>query len=145
MSISGNSMGDDFHAVLKLVSGEEIYAQASWIEEDQLLLVGNAITIKEDVLNPQPGVMHHVLVPNMWMKFSGEDTFVIEKHKIITISELDDNAIEFYGECLQKALAAQKQFVSGNKTRTENNKGYVSKVDDARMLLEKLYRIKPKS
>ena len=38
-------MGDDFHAVIKLVSGEEIYAQASWIEEDQLLLVGNAITI----------------------------------------------------------------------------------------------------
>ncbi len=145
MSISGNSMGDDFHAVLKLVSGDEIYAQVSWIEQDQLLLVGNAITIKEDVLTPQPGVMHHVIVPNMWMKFSGEDTFVLSKDKIITISELNDNAIEFYNECLHKAIAASKQFISGNKTRVENTKGYISKVNDARSLLEKLYKINPKS
>ena len=145
MSISGNSMGDDFHAVLKLVSGDEIYAQVSWIEQDQLLLVGNAITIKEDVLTPQPGVMHHVIVPNMWMKFSGEDTFVLSKDKIITISELNDNAIEFYSECLHKAIAASKQFISGNKARVENTKGYISKVNDARSLLEKLYKINPKS
>ena len=145
MSISGKRMGYDFHAVIKLVSGEEIYAQVSWIEHDQLLLVGIAVTVKEDVLTPQPGVMHHVLVPNMWMKFSGEDTFVLNKDKIITISELNDSAIEFYNECLHKALAASKQFISTNKTRVSNSKGYVSKVDDARNLLEKLYNIKPKT
>ena len=69
----------------------------------------------------------------------------MSKDKIITISELNDNAIEFYNECLHKAIAASKQFISGNKTRVENTKGYISKVNDARSLLEKLYKINPKS
>ena len=133
-------MGDDFHAAIKLVSGEELFAQAMWIPEDDILLVSNAITIREDTINPQPGVLANIIIPNMWMKFSGEDTFVIQKHNILTITELNDGAIEFYDECFEKACMSQRSVISSNKVNPEKNIGYVSRIDDARSSFEKLFR-----
>ena len=133
-------MGDDFHAAIKLISGEELLAQVMWIPEDDVLLVSNAITIKEDTINPQPGVFANIVIPNMWMKFSGEDCFVIERNNILTITELSDSAIEFYEECFEKAYASQRSIISTNKVNPEKNVGYVSTVDDARDSLEKLFK-----
>lgn len=132
-------MGDDFHAAIKLVSGEELFAQVMWIPDDDVLLVSNAITIREDTINPQPGVLANIVIPNMWMKYSGEDCFVIERHNILTITELSEGAIEFYEECFEKAYASQKSVISTNKVNPERNVGYVSKIDDARDSLEKLF------
>jgi len=133
-------MGDDFYAAIKLVSGEEILAQVMWIPEDEVLLVSNAITIKEDTINPQPGVFANIVIPNMWLKYSGEDCFVVERKNILTMTELNESAIEFYEECFEKALSSQRSVISSNKVNPEKNVGYVSTVDNARDSLEKLFK-----
>lgn len=131
---------EDFYASLKLITGEELLAQVLHDEDDDVIIICNAVEIDEDFYNPSPGVTTYVFTPKMWMKYSGEDSFIIKKDSILTITELSPKATEFYRQCLERAKVAQSQIVSGNKINAEDQKGYVATVDEARMYFEHLYR-----
>lgn len=130
---------EDFYAAIKLVTGEEILGEVIYDEQDDFIIVSNAIEVEEDMLNPGPGIYTQVFTPRMWMRFSGDDTFVIQRDKIVTISELNDQAIHFYKKCYEKAVLSKSQYISTNKVNVENNVGYISSVDQARSDLENLY------
>ena len=126
-------MEEDFYAVIKLVSGEEIFSiVCPSDEEDQLMLIlNNPVTIEVIVMR-QLGMQGYKIDP--WLKFADDDTFFLDMEKVLTISEVrDEEMIEMY----HKFLRQKNEKNSKNPITKEM--GYLSSVTEARKMLEKLY------
>jgi hypothetical protein len=127
---------DDFYATLKLKSGEEIFAKVSPCEEEDrmLLLVNNPIVITE--IKGKNGVIGYKIEP--WLKTTSEDLFIVDIDNIITMSEsFDVEMIQMY-----QSYVRQAGFSKGNYQNTKLNRkmGYIANVNDAKEILEKLYK-----
>ena len=130
-------MGEEFHAVLKLVTGEEVFALVS-VEEndgDPIILLMNPVIMK--VMRNQGG--HYVKV-RPWMEISTDDLYVIKYDKIVTMTEVkEEETIEFYNRYLNDD---DTDFEDDGRTKISDKMGYISTVDDAREMLENLYKLK---
>ena len=127
-------MEEDFYAVIKLVSGEEIFSIVCPSEEDgrTMLILNNPVTI-EVIVMKQLGMQGYKIDP--WLKFADDDTFLLDMDKVLTISEVsDEETIEMY----HKFLRQQKNKDSDNRLTSEM--GYISSVAEARKRLENLYK-----
>lgn len=127
-------MEEDFYAVIKLISGEEIFSIVSPTEEGDrtFLILNNPVTI-EVVVMKQIGMQGYKVDP--WLKFADDDTFILTMDKILTISEVrDEETIEMY----HKFLRQRENKDSKNPLTPEM--GYLSSVSEARKIFEKLYK-----
>ena len=124
---------DDFYATIKFKNGEEIFAKVAPSEEEEetFLIVSNPIVISE--VKSRMGVVGYKLDP--WLKTCDEDMLIVRMSEILTISE--SKSIEM--------IMMHQAFIRSNE-RNENNEppisremGYISNVNDAKTLLEKLY------
>ena len=80
-------MGDEFHAVLKLITGEEIFALVSVDENDgdSIIMLSNPVIMK---MIYGPHGQYVKIRP--WLDLPNEDLFLIKYDKIITMSEVSD-------------------------------------------------------
>lgn len=127
-------MEEDFYAVIKLISGEEIFSIVCPSEEEgrTMLILNNPVTI-EVIVMKQIGMQGYKIDP--WLKFADDDTFLLDMDKVLTISEVrDEETIEMY----HKFLRQQDKKNSKNSLTPEM--GYLSSVSEARKRFEKLYR-----
>lgn len=127
-------MEEDFYAVIKLVSGEEIFSIVCPSEEEgrTMLILNNPVTI-EVIVMKQIGMQGYKIDP--WIKFADDDTFLLDMDKVLTISEVrDQETIEMYHKFLKQ------QQNKNSKTPVSAEMGYLSSVSEARKRLEKLYR-----
>ena len=78
-------MGDEFYSILKLVSGEEIFALVcvDESEDEPILILHNPIKMKP--LHPQSNQLNYIKV-TPWMELSEEDMFVLRMDKVITMT-----------------------------------------------------------
>jgi hypothetical protein len=127
-------MEEDFYAVIKLVSGEEIFSIVCPSEEEgRTMLILNNPVIIEVVVMKQIGMQGYKIDP--WLKFADDDTFLMDMDKVLTISEVrDEETIEMY----HKFLRQKDKKDSKNSLTPEM--GYLSSVSEARKRFEKLYR-----
>ena len=130
-------MGEEFHAVIKLVTGEEIFALVCVDENDgdPIILMMNPVIMK--VMRNHVG--QYVKV-KPWMEIPTDELYVIKYDKIITMTEVkEDKIIQFYEKYLNDD---DTDFEDDGRTNITDKMGYVSTVDDAREMLEKLYKLK---
>ena len=130
-------MGEEFHAVIKLVTGEEIFALVSVDENDgdPILLLMNPVVMK--VMRNHVG--QYVKV-KPWMEIPTDDLYVIKYDKIITMTEVkEEQTIQFYNRYLNDD---DVDFEDDGRTKISDKMGYISTVDDARKMLENLYKLK---
>ena len=127
-------MEEDFYAVIKLVSGEEIFSIVCPSEEEgRTMLILNNPVIIEVVVMKQIGMQGYKIDP--WIKFADDDTFLLDMDKVLTISEVrDEETIEMYHKFLR-----QKDKKNSKNSLTPEM-GYLSSVSEARKRFEKLYR-----
>ena len=130
-------MGEEFHAVIKLVTGEEIFALVCVDENDgdPIILMMNPVIMK--VMRNHVG--QYVKV-KPWMEIPTDELYVIKYDKIITMTEVkEDKVIQFYEKYLNDD---DTDFEDDGRTNITDKMGYVSTVDDAREMLENLYKLK---
>ena len=130
-------MGEEFHASIKLVTGEEIFALVSVDENDgdPILLLMNPVVMK--VMRNHVG--QYVKV-KPWMEISTDDLYVIKYDKIVTMTEVkEEETIQFYNRYLNDD---DVDFEDDGRTKISDKMGYISTVDDARDMLENLYKLK---
>ena len=130
-------MGEEFHAVIKLVTGEEIFALVCVDENDgdPILLLMNPVIMK--IMRNHVG--QYVKV-KPWMEIPTDDFYVIKYDKIITMTEVKESKmIEFYDRYLNDE---DVDFDDDGRTKISDKMGYISSVDDAREMLENLYKLK---
>jgi hypothetical protein len=125
---------EDFYATLKLKSGEEIFAKIAAMEEDDriLLLVSNPVIVSQ-IKNKNQTVGYKV---ESWLKTTTEDMFILNIEDVITMSESSDvEMIMIYQNFVRFSQRDNtKQF------KLSKEMGYISNVNDAKEILEKLYK-----
>jgi len=125
---------DDFYATLKLKTGEEIFAKVAASEEEDktLLIITNPIVISE--IKSRTGTVGYKIEP--WLKTTTEDMFIINLEDVLTLSESSD---------IEMIMMYQSYIRQSVKDKTNNSKinrrmGYIANVNDAKEILEKLYK-----
>ena len=129
-------MGDEFHAVLKLITGEEIFALVSVDENDgdPIIMVSNPVIMK---MLHSPAGQYVKIRP--WLELPTEELFLLKYDKIVTMSEIsDDKMIHFYNKYLNDE---DIDVELDGKVSLNPKMGLVSTVDDARKSLEKIFKI----
>jgi len=136
-------MEEEFYAIIKLVSGEEIMSVVMPDEnnEETILILQNPVIMKMY----QNGVGHYIKV-KPWMDLNDDDMHIIKLDKIITMSETtNEKLIGVYNNYISDEKETIKIASSDGKVKPDANMGYISSVDQARKNLEDLFKIKPES
>ena len=125
---------DDFYCTLKLKTGEEIFAKVAASEEEDrtILIVSNPITVNE--IKSRTGIAGYKIEP--WLKTTKEDMFIINLEDVITLSESSD--IEMI--MMYQSYVRQSNKEKNNESKLNRRMGYLANVNDAKELLEKLYK-----
>ena len=127
---------EDFYATLKFKSGEEIFCKiASTEEEDEtLLLVSNPIIVHE--VKGRVGIVGYKIEP--WLKTTTEDMFLINIKDVLTMSESNDvEMMTMHQQYMRKNTGD-----GSSKYKLDRKLGYISNINDAKDILEKLYKSK---
>jgi len=127
-------MGEEFIAVIKLVSGEEILASVCIDEtgEEPIIIAHHPVTMK--MIN---NGLYVKIKP--WMELADDDLFVFRPDKIITMTEIKDNkVIKIYERYIEEESADfdVNKLQAGGEVKPDQKMGYVSSVEDARKKLE---------
>jgi len=125
---------EDFYCTLKLKTGEEIFAKVAASEEEDrtILIISNPITVNE--IKSRTGIIGYKLEP--WLKTTKEDMFIINLDDVITLSESSD--VEMI--MMYQSYVRQSSREKNNEPKLNRRMGYIANVNDAKDLLEKLYK-----
>jgi len=147
-------MDEEFYAVIKLVSGEEILSVVLVDDstDDTLLVLQNPIIIK--MMNSSTGIYLKV---KPWMELVEDDIYFIKLDKVLTMTETtNEKLIELYKNYLEdddtggtNTYSASSTSIDVYKPSGEVNvseqKGYITSVEDARETLEKIFKLSKES
>ena len=129
-------MKEEFHGVVKLITGEEIFALISIEETDHepIIMLQSPVIMK--MLSN--GVGQYVKI-KPWLELPEEDLYLIKPDKIITMSEVKDKqVIHFYERYLNDE---EVEIVFDGQVNLSDQIGYISTVEKSRKLLEELYKL----
>ena len=132
-------MGEEFVAVIKLVSGEEILASVCIDEtgNEPIIIAHTPVTMK--MIN---NGMYVKIKP--WMELADDDMFIFHMDKIITMTEIKDQKIikiyQRYVEEEDEDNQINKLLPPGGEVKPDQKMGYVSSVEDARKNLEEVWK-----
>ena len=127
-------MNEEFYATIKLISGEEIFAQVTPCEEeDRTLLILDTPVIFESITIKHMGVNAMKVEP--WISMGDDSMILIDMNKVITINEVKDEQIL----CIYNKYLRDKDRDS-NQTKVNENMGFLASIAEARVSLEKLYK-----
>ena len=133
-------IGSDFHATIKLITGEEIFALVSVdnTEEDPVIIIQSPVIMK--VLSTGKG---QIMKIRPWLDVPGDDIYIIKYDRILTMSEVKDKMIiSMYQTYCQEGDFDFGEFINEETSNHEVTKqmGYISNVEDARKKLEDLFK-----
>ena len=125
---------DDFYATLKLKTGEEIFAKVAASEEEDrtILIISNPIIVNE--IKTRMGVAGYKIEP--WLKTTKDDMFIINLEDVLTLSESSD--VEMI--MMYQSFVRHSNKDSKNQSKINRRMGYLANVNDAKEILEKLYK-----
>jgi len=130
-------MGDEFYAIIKLVSGEELMSLVMIDENDgdPVIVLQNPITMK--MVTSSQGSFVKV---KPWIEMSDDDFFIIKPDKIITTTETQDQRmIDLYNNYIEDDSTVET-YEPGGHVRPSSKMGYLSSVDEARKKLERIFK-----
>ena len=134
----------DFHATIKLITGEEIFALVSVdnSEDEPVIIMQNPVIMK--VLSTGRGQMMKI---RPWLEVPGDDVYIVKYDKVITMSEVKDKMIiSMYQTYCDEGDFDFGTFVDDSMKTDKRNQevtkkmGYISTVEDARKKLEDLFK-----
>ena len=127
-------MGEEFHAAIKLVTGEEIFALVCIDDNDgdPIIILQNPVIMK--VMSNHIG--QYVKV-KPWMEIPTDDFFIVKYDKIVTMTEVKESQmITFYERYINDE---DVDIELDGKVQISNKMGYISTVEDARKTLENIF------
>ena len=133
-------MGEEFYAIIKLVSGEEVFSliMVDDEEENPIIIMQNPIIIK--MLHSPQGSFIKI---KPWMELSEEDFFMIRLDKVLTMTEsTNEKLIEVYNDYISDDSSSEIEMPSDGRVKPDSRMGYLSTVEDARKTLENIFKLK---
>lgn len=136
---------ESFFASIKISSGEELLCIVTETNlEKDYIKIRFPIEVEEIEI---PGIVHGLKI-KYWLKTSKTDDFIINGENIIALTEIHNEAIEFYKQSLYKLETGEdkdtevkrknKHYPEG-RVSIDKDMGLLSSIEDARTLLELLF------
>ena len=127
-------MEQEFYASIKLVSGEEIFSLVcpTYEEEETFLILDNPVLI-EPIESRKGNILGYKIKP--WLSIPEDEMFIVNLDKVITMTEVKTHQI----------LKIYKRYLNQNVNSgvdIDRKMGFISKVDEARVFLENIYKTK---
>ena len=136
-------MREEFYAIIKLVSGEEVMSLVVIDEhnDESVLLLQDPIVMN---MNSNQNMSYVKVKP--WLELTEESIFLLTLDKIITMTECkDQKLIEIYNNFTTSEDKIENDQLLKNRkngqVKPDSKMGYVSSVKDARKKLEELFKI----
>ena len=129
-------MLENFHATIKMITGEEVLAQVMPAEEHDksFFILSNPIVVNENItIDQEKGVAVSGLIPKKWMVFGNDDMTIVNREHVVSMSELDKFGIQFYEKAL---IAAKVTSPIKKKVESTDNSGYLGIINKFRDGLE---------
>ena len=129
-------MEDEFYGVIKLTTGEEIFAMISIDENDgdPVIMLQSPVIMK--VFNNPTG--QYVKI-KPWLEIPEEDIFLLKYDKIITMTEVkNEQMIQFYDRYLSDD---DFDFEMDGRVNLSDHMGLLSTVEESRKKLEDIYKL----
>lgn len=131
---------------VKLVSGEELIAMTSKIEDGDLTLVILNHPLEISVIQQKQSDIPKGIKFDHWLKFSDEFVFTLNFDKIITISKVKNTNLtymykKFVSKFGCKDLIHGEQETS-NERKVNKNIGMIGTVEETRKKLEYIFKSK---
>jgi len=125
---------EDFYATVKLKNGEEIFAKVAASEEEDrtFLILDNPVVICE--IKGRTGTVGYKVEP--WLKTTTEDMFLVNLDDVLLLSESSD--IEMI--MMHQSFVRSNSKTSVGQKKIDRKMGYLANVNDAKEILEKLYK-----
>jgi hypothetical protein len=131
-------MEEEFYGSIKLISGEEIFAEILPVEENgrTVLVLSDPVEIETVSMGTIEGLR---MIP--WIRcLSKEGIIIVPMDKVITVVEASEES---------EVVDSYMKFVRKKNTSSEEGKvsermGYKTSVKEARAYLEKIYKSKAK-
>jgi hypothetical protein len=96
-----------------------------------LLLVSNPIIVSE--VKSRSGIVGYKIEP--WLKTTTDDMFIINLSDVLTLSESSDiEMIMMYQNYVRQSTK------DGNQSKLSRKMGYLANVNDAKEILEKIFK-----
>ena len=135
-------MEEEFYAILKLVSGEELFSLVLVDDstDETILVLQNPITIK--VIHSSSGSLLKV---KPWMDLTEDDIHFVRLDKVITMTETtNEKLIQLYNNYVNdddtNVSSSIDVYKPAGEVKVSEQKGYISSVDSARDMLEKIFK-----
>jgi hypothetical protein len=128
---------NEFYGVIKLIDGTELVASVLVCEQEDGFVVENPFEISVEPISTPAGEMYKVDM-RPWIKFSKEDIFFIDKNKVFTVGEADNKILTLYRSTLKKYLNSED---TNNRVSLDKELGFKNKIEEARKLLEKSFKL----
>ena len=131
---------------IKLVSGEELIAMTSKIEEDDLTLVILNHPLEISVVQQKGSDIPKGIKFDHWLKFSDEFVFTLNFDKIITISKVKNTNLAYMYKKFVSKFGC-KDLIHGtpessNERKMNKNIGMIGTVEETRKKLENIFKSK---
>lgn len=134
---------EQFFGVVKLVTGEEILGEVLVSEDpdikQDLVFIQNPAKTKMVELGEDSDNQRIGMGFMRWMNFSDEEFYVVEERSIISIAPMSKEAVHMYSRWVKKEIENEDEPERG-EVPINKNMGLIGTVDEARKLLEKLYK-----
>ncbi len=134
---------EEFHAVFKLLSGDEVLGKTILTEDNGETLAFVQDPVCVEIFNKDMKDDNKVMrgmAFNKWMQLAEEEFYIIREKDIIAVASMNKDVMIMYNA-----------FITGNEISEErrkqaeiaikNQQGYIGNIEDARKLFEKIYKI----
>ena len=134
---------EQFYGTVKLITGEEVLGEVLVSEDPEtkqdLIFIQNPAKTKIVELDEDETGQRVGMGFMRWMNFSEEDFYVIDEKSIMTIAPMSKEAVMMYKRWVRKEILNETEPDKGHIPMNKNM-GLIGTVDQARELLEKLYK-----
>ena len=139
---------EEFFGVFKLITGEEVLAKAVLSTEENctetLAFLQEPVCIQ--VINQElgKGKMMRGMGFHKWMQLSDEEFFILREKDIIAVASMNKEVVLMYETFLSQqdpaSEEAKAQRHAKRKSDIKNAQGYIGKISEARVILERIFR-----
>jgi hypothetical protein len=131
---------EEFEAVVKLISGDEIIAECLLTEEnsESILYVSNPCSVEVITRLGNDGKKVQGMGLSKWMRFSDEHFYIINEKDIVSIAPTSREASAIYHMFLRNEDSDDDDV--DNKVEPDSTMGYINSVSEERVRLERLFK-----
>lgn len=127
-------MEEEFYATIKFKNGEEIFSKVSVCDEEDDILLLLLHPIEINFIKNKDIPVGYKIEP--WLKTSSDDILIVKMEDILTIIESNNEDMIMAYESYTRQIDKSKS----NYSKIDRKMGYIGSIDEAKILLEKIFK-----